>query len=311
MNNNFIFSKHTFIYNNIPKTLSLFYFCIAFRSIPFHTPYLSMERYDKMDPPPILSFLELLSPEMLVFIVNITPCILILTGLLPRRRFLRFLSAVFYTCSYGFIECSFGIDGHDQLMPVYSAISLAFMPTFKENEAVRVKRHISIMYFWTFHLSFFLAYFVSGLTKVFYGGIYQLFFDNISIWSPKALANVTEYYLFMIKDTSWLKNLIVENIWLSGPMYVFATILEVACILPLWFPKLWKIVVLKLILFHIAVIYILNINFYTNLIILLIVFYNTPFGYSISFSLKNIFSDSIRRKLYSQLKSLFIKNIKG
>lgn len=227
---------------------------------------------------------------------------------MPKYRFLRVISAVFYTLSFGFVKCSFGIDDHDQLIPVYSAISLAFMPSFKENETVRIKRHISIIYFWIFHLMFFLPYFVSGLTKLFYGGIYQLFFDSVSIYSPKALALVTDYYLFMIRDSSWLKSLVMENLWLSGSLYVLATILELACILPLWFPKLWKIMVLKLILFHIAVMYVLNIWFSTNILILLIVFYNTPFAYPLNSFLKDFFNTSIGKKTSCSISVLYFQS---
>ena len=285
------FSKHTFIYNNIPKTLSLFYFCLTMLSASIYLPALSIEQYNKMSPPPLLSFVKFLPEEVVLFMVNITPCILILTGLLPRHRILRILSAVFYTFSYGFVKNTFGIDSHDQLIPVYSTISLAFMPSFEETEKLRRKRHITVLYFWVFHAVFFLPYFISGLTKLFYGGIYQFFFDEVSIWSFSALAYVTEDYLTRIGGASWMGNFIINNVWLSGLMYLLATILELACLLPLWIPKLWKLLILKLVLFHIAIMYVLNILFFANTLILLIVFYNTPFGYP----LNSIFNSSFKK----------------
>ena len=145
-----------------------------------------------------------------------------------------------------------------------------------------------------------MSYFVSGLTKLLYGGIYQLVFDNVSIWSPQAMAYVTEFYLWRINSVSWMGDFIINNTWLSAPMYVLATALEVSTLLPLFFSKLWKLIILKLVVFHIVLNWSLNIWFSSNTLVLLVVFYNTPFSYPF-YSLK---------KYYDSMKSYFVKTIK-
>ena len=189
-----VFKRHSFIYNNIPKTLSLFYFLITVLSLPRYLPEFSIEKHDSLSPPPLLSFIEYLSPNFILFLVNITPVILLLTGMFPKYRSLRVLSALFYTFVYG-MHCSHGINYHDQLTHVYCAIAGAFIPTWKKEETQRINKHISIIYFWVFHAMLLFPYFISGLTKLFIGGFYQLFFDDISIFSlmPCHISHNTTY----------------------------------------------------------------------------------------------------------------------
>ena len=284
-----VFQRHSFIYKNIPNTISLFYFYITVASLILYRPVLTLEHYDKISPPPLIFFVKYLTPEVLLFLNNITPIICLITALLPQSQYLRIISALFYTYSHAFY-CSFGIDSHDQLTAVYGAIALAFMPSLiKKLKGKRMDKHIRIFYFWIFHGAILMPYFISGLTKLFYGGIYQLFFDEISIWSPYAMAYTTERYLFWIGSDAWLGRLIIDNIWISAPMYILATFLEIFSLLPLFFPKLWKPIILKLVIFHIFVNYALNILFLSNTVILLIVLYNTPFSYPLSSSFKEFY----------------------
>ena len=199
--------------------------------------------------------------------------------------------------SYGFL-CSFGLNDHDQLTLVYGAIALAFMPSLKMREPSRIEKHIRIFHFWIFHGTLLIPYFISGLTKLFYGCIYQLIFDEISAWSPYAMAYTTEWYLWRIGNESWLGDLIINHIWLSAPMYLGATVLELSVLLPLFFPKMWKLIILELVLFHIFSIWTLNILFYSNVIVLLVVLYNTPLSHPLY----------VPRKYYAPLM-LFSKKV--
>lgn len=292
------FKKHSFIYENIPHTISLFYFCITVVSSWLYLPVLNLEEYSKLDPPNLLFFIKYLSPEYIIAFSNITPLILLITALFPKYQFLRIAAALFYTFTHG-VFCSHGIDDHDQLTLVYGTIALAFMPNLINSKVMsRIDKHIRIFYFWIFHGVILMPYFVSGLTKVFYGGVYQLIFDDVSIWSPHAMAYVTEFYLWRIGSDSWLGDIIINNIWLSAPMYVLATVLEISALLPLFFPKLWKLIVLKLIIFHLLLNWSLNILFISNMLILLIVIYNTPFSYPLH-SLK---------EYYISIKSFYRKH---
>ena len=295
-----IFKRHSFIYENISKTISLFYFCVTVVSSWLYYPTLTLEEYNKLNPPSTLFFIKHLSPDLIISLSNITPLILLVTALFPRHQFLRILSALFYTFTYGFY-CSHGIDDHDQLTLVYGAIALAFMPSLiKSKKITRIDKHIRIFYFWIFHGVILMPYFISGLTKLFYGGIYQLLFDDVSIWSAHAMAYVTDFYLWEINLDSWLGDFIIQNIWLSAPMYVLATVLEISVLLPLFFPKLWKLIIVKLILFHLLVNWVLNILFASNMLILLVVLYNTPFSYPLHFL----------KEYYDSVKLFFMKLIK-
>ena len=306
MNNFFsiqsIFSRHSFIYENIPKTISLFYFCVTATSSRLYLSSLSLEQYDNLYPPALTFFIKYLPPEILIFLINITPIIFLITALLPRFQFLRVLSALFCIFSYGY-DGSFGLNEPGVLIILYGTIALAFMPSLKKESSMvrRIDKHIRIFYFWVFHGALLMSYFVSGLTKLLYGGIYQLIFDDVSIWSPHAMTYVTEFYLWRIGSSSWLGDLIINYTWLSAPMYALATILEIFSLLPLFFPKLWKVIVLKLVLFHFLINWILNILFLWNILILLVVLYNTPFSYPLT----------PLKEYYIPIKSYFIKIIRG
>lgn len=299
--NQSIFSKHSFIYENIPKTISLFYFLVTVLSSWLYRPSLSLEQYNSLSPPPLLFFIRLLSPEILIFFVNITPLIFLVTALFPRFQFLRILSALFCIFSYGF-DCSLGISKAWVLIVVYGAVSLAFMPSLPKKDSIvtRMDKHIRIFYFWIFHGAILVPYFVSGLTKLFYGGIYQLIFDDVSIWSPYAMAYTVESYSWMYGSNSWIGDLVVNHIWLSAPMYILATILEILSLLPLFFPRLWKLIILQLAVFHLFINWTLNISFSEHMFILLVVFYNTPFSYPLN-SLKGY---------YTSMKQYFMQLIK-
>lgn len=284
-----VFLRHSFIYENIPTVLSLFYLCITAFSTSISLAYasFSIEQYNKMTPPPLLFFTKALPPEFLIAIIHITPIVLLATALFPRYQSLRVLSGLFYVFSHGFY-CSFGLNDHNQLTLIYGAIALSFMPHIRKDNSLvtRTEKHIRILHFWIFHGALLMPYFVSGLTKFFMGGIYQLIFNEVSAWSPYTMAYATEWYLWRIGSHSWLGGLIIDHVWLSVPIYLGIIALELSVLLPLFFPKIWKLIILELVLFHIFSIQALNILFYSNVIVLLVVLYNTPFSYPLQFPKK-------------------------
>ena len=134
------------------------------------------------------------------------------------------------------------------------------------------------MGYWLFLGAVLFPYFMSGLWKLIWGFGVDLFFSEMSFWNPETMSYMVAQYLNTIEEDSWLGQFLIVHTWIGLPLLLGGMFIELSVLVPMFRPKLWKLVAISLVLFHLLSIWILNIEFGYNILFMLTVLFFNPFS---------------------------------
>jgi hypothetical protein len=215
-----------------------------------------------------------MAPALIQTFVNLTPLILFITCLNTNKMFLRISSFLFVYISVSF-HSSQGSNAYTELLPLIWISFFAIFCKYKPNAALKY-RYKELLKMNLVIGSLLLPYILAGLWKLFYGGIYQLFWDKISVWNPEAFLFTMNTYLSRIDSTSWLQNFFNQFPIFSWFALGIVTLWEVSLLAIFWKPKHWKALCIQINLFHLAVIWTLDILFYPQIGLFLLLYFINP-----------------------------------
>lgn len=263
--------------------------------------------------------LEEIAPVWPVFWVNFTGITLginiigasayitsILAALFTERRIFRILLAISFLMLIGFWN-SFGKINHGYHTWLAVTFFFIFLPdgNWKAIENSVGKRHKFLTVFWSAQAAVFFFYSMSGFLKVGWG-LVQMVSGEIGIFHPMGFSYQVAQSLVKTNETALLADLIINNPILGWPLYLSAAYIETFSIVAVFRPKAHRTWGTFLALFHVGSFFVMNIRFITNILLLGLLFVNSPFapaGFHIPTILRNLplIGDLIH--LYNKRKS--------
>lgn len=139
-------------------------------------------------------------------------------------------------------------------------------------------RHNVIVSYWLFLGTLIFPYFLSGLWKILYGGLYSLFADDLSFWNLQAMSYLITNYNLYTQERAWLGDFLIQLPALGWASLWAGIVVELLALAPLFCPRLWRPVVGLLVLLHILSVWILQIHFSYQYLTLIFVLFTNPFA---------------------------------
>lgn len=260
------FVRQTQVYLASHGSIRIFYallLVIALRVQSDLFPITEQKRFG-IFPPKLFAFLSSLSVAQLHLILFSAPMLCLAAVAWPAFRALRVATVLVFTLAVT-IQSSFGPNHVGLLSFVWCAAVFACLPTWPQQvvEVVsRKSRQVHLQIYWFGLLAYLTPYFMSGLWKVGWGGIYQSFFDDVSLLSPKSMSYMVSNYVQTSSTTPILATFIIDH-----PLIGFVSLLaigvvfEIFCLLPLFRPSHWRINALLIAFFHIVSFWVFQIYF--------------------------------------------------
>lgn len=174
-------------------------------------------------------------------------------------------------------DSSFGNINHFLYPWLYTSFIFIFLPNTTQSKKLTTEiRQKFMLVFWGAQALFLLTYSLSGIWK-FYWGIRQLVEGQMGSFSPYAFSyQVAGKFIRNNKD-AFLSRIITENPIPFWPFYLGAIYTEIFALWVAFKPSLHKIWGILLISLHVGNLLFLGIPFFESIVLLSILFLNSPF----------------------------------
>lgn len=231
---------------------------------------------DGYNPPYIFSSFTELSLETLQLIHILGALSITLPILRPMKRIHRIIAALGILISHSF-SWSYGIMDSTIVTQVWIAFILIFV---SDRKVKRTERHQTILVVWGATGIFLFSYFMAGLWKTIFAGIIQPLNGTHGLYTLDAMARVVSAYLIRVQESTTLGSKVIEMGWISFPLYLCVLAIELASIVVLFRPNLFRIYGIVLVLFHFISAAALKISFVPHVGLILIFLIFSPLGRS-------------------------------
>lgn len=182
-------------------------------------------------------------------------------------------AAMLETCA---IKYSFGKIGHGEHMWIWVLIGLCFLPARFESEHTRKDRQRVLDVVWGIQLCILLFYSMSGLTKIIAIPV-QLMEGQPTTFALDAMARHVADVMISAGNTQLLGNYMVSHLWLSTPIFWLALYVEVLSFSVAFRYHLHRWWAFALIGMHVGIGLTMDIWFMENMLLLGLLFVNSPF----------------------------------
>ncbi|MDP2735832.1 MAG: hypothetical protein Q8P12_06520 [bacterium] len=187
-------------------------------------------------------------------------------------RFLAFLGIL----QFHAFESSFSAINHQWYLWVYVALLFVFLPDVRQ-KATAAERGRFLLVFWGAQAFILLTYSMSGLGKLL-GAAGQMLQGQVHAFLPEAFSLHIAYWMNAIQGTTLLGPFIVDHPFIVWPFFVASMYVLVFALWAAFKPSLHKLWAFLLILFHIGTFLTMNILFVPPTLLLLILFFDSPFA---------------------------------
>lgn len=215
----------------------------------------------------------------------------ILAALFTERRIFRILLAISFLMLIGFWN-SFGKINHGYHTWLAVTFFFIFLPdgNWQDIEKSIGKRHQFLTVFWSAQAAIFFFYSMSGFLKIGWG-LVQMVSGEYGLFHPLGFSYQVAQSLVKTNETALLADFVINNPLLGWPLYILAALFETFAIIAAFRPKAHRTWGTFLALFHVGSFFIMNIRFITNILLLGLLFVNSPFapaGFHIPTILRNL-----------------------
>jgi hypothetical protein len=196
-----------------------------------------------------------------------------LAALFPKMRFTRFMAFFALFAFVAFIN-SFGKIGHSSYLWVLTSFLLIFLPNERKGEKSYFRNFLTI--FWGCQAIVLLTYTMSGAWKIYYAFV-QMGMGQVHAFYPGAMSYQVADRLLKTNATSLLGPFIIDQVWLGWPLYVGAIFIELFAFYAVFRLKLHRLWAVLLVSMHIGIYLTMTIDFTKSVLLLAILFFNSPF----------------------------------
>lgn len=203
-----------------------------------------------------------------------TACI---AAIFYRYRFARFLAFIGISQFHG-LESSFGQPNHQWYLFLFVSLIFIFLPDIwgKVKEITIETKKKFLLVFWTAQAMVLLTYSMSGLGK-FIGVFSQYINGEIHGLSVNAFAYQIANWLPKFQVSPPLGVYLIDHPFIGWPFYAGIHFIQFFAIFVAFRPSLQKFWVFSLILFHIGTYLTMGISFTPPIMLLILLFFNSPF----------------------------------
>lgn len=196
-----------------------------------------------------------------------------LAAIFPKMRLARILAFFSFLESISLVN-SFGKINHGEHIWLLTSFLLIFLPNKSSPEKPYYRKFLYI--FWGCQAIVLLTYTMSGIFKV-YGAFHQMSLGQIHAFHPQAMSLQVANRLLQTGSTSVLGSWIIDQIWLGWILYVSAIFIEFFAFFVVFRPSLHRLWAFAIISMHIGIGLTMAIPFKKNILLLAILFFNSPF----------------------------------
>lgn len=259
----------------------IFYYLLVFSS--FAIPKLSswLELSSKIPTNPLWPIGWVLSTDIHIAVTIIFLFLLFgtaLAALFPDYRLTRFLAFVgllFYVA----LDNSFGKINHDSHIFLLTSFLLIFLPGRWLGKTIysRVQQKAFLVVIWGCQAIVLLTYSMSGIGKI-EGAIRQIADSQINVFSPEAMSLQIANRVLQTNSSTLLGPFLINNMIFNGLIYPTIMLLELFSFGVVFFPRLSRYWALGLIIMHIGIYLSMDIFFWSNIALLVTLFFYSPFS---------------------------------
>ncbi len=181
---------------------------------------------------------------------------------------------------------SFEQPNHQMYPWLYTAFILLFLP--RNSQTVGGKR-MFLLVVWAAQAFFLLTYSMGGVSKL-YWAVVQTFRGDISAFHPMAFAYQIAGWMIQAGEAGILGGFILKHPWVGWFPYLLMIYLQTFALLAAFRPRLHRLWAWGLVCFHIGTQVTMGIYFYESILLLLVLFFDTPFAPR-GLSWRDIFDD--------------------
>jgi hypothetical protein len=194
-------------------------------------------------------------------------------AIFPKTRLARLL-AFFALLEFVAFVNSFGKVNHYEYSWMLTSFLLIFLPNKRIEQKSYYRDFLSI--FWGCQAIVFLTYTMSGIFKI-YHAFEQMSLGQIHAFHPQAMSLQVANRLLQTGSTSIMGPWIIDQIWLGWLLYVGAIFIEIFAFFAAFRPSYHRLWACALIFMHIGIFLTMTIDFTKSILLLALLFLNSPF----------------------------------
>ncbi len=251
--------------------------------------WLSVKYISPLWPVYWINLTDIKTGVMIIMILSLISVILCL--LFSDKRIFRIIWFIAVLNYLGF-KFSFGRINHNYHVILAFSFMFIFLPDgkkdFIEKKRVDMQRYLTV--FWGALLLFMTFYSMSGMWKIIIGAV-QLFRGEPGIFSLSAFALNVSNKMLQLNSEPLLGGFFVKHLFPGWLVLMLTVYIEFFSIVAIFRNSLHRIWGVFLIIFHIAVYLVMEINFTVNILFLAVFLCNSPFippNNKIGTALKNL-----------------------
>ena len=194
---------------------------------------------------------------------------------LYRYRIMRIFLFLAIWQAHAFMS-SFGTLNHQWYPWVYTSFILIFLPDIQNAVGGVAKKREYLLVIWWAQASLMLIYTMAGFWK-FEVALQQFFWGQINGFSEHAFAYQIANWLPQLQHEALFGPFIITHPAVGWPFYVASHFFQLFALWTMIRPSLQKVWAYELVLFHIGVYLTMGIDFSPFILLLLVLFFNSPF----------------------------------
>lgn len=254
-----------------------FYYHLAFLAVlflPWWDNFLTRANFSPLWP---IAWAGYTTFPAAVNIVRVTFLIGTFAGAFFYRHRLGRIAAFLGIVQFHTLESSFGQPNHQWYPWLYIALLFLFLPdAWGGRGQTREDRKKFLIIFWGAQALFLLTYSMAGLGK-FWGALQQFAASQPNAFSPNAFALQIADWSTLMQSRPLLAPFFVAHPLAGWPLYLGALYLQLFAVAAAFRPAIAKLWALGLILFHIGTYLTMDIYFLPPILLLLLLFFDSPF----------------------------------
>lgn len=175
------------------------------------------------------------------------------------------------------LESSFGSPNHPWYILLFTSLILVWLPDLWKRARDPETRKTFLLVIWWAQAFVMLVYSMSGFGKLL-GLLDQMVQGQIHALSLHAFAYQIADWLPRIQYETPLGAFLIEHVWIAYPIYLVSFFFQLFALWTMVRPSLQRLWAFEMVLFHIGTYLVMGINFMPFIIVLILLFFNTPFG---------------------------------
>ena len=257
--------------------VSAYYYFLPFVAFLFaNNPVIGRENFEPFWP---IAWVQLVGLEYETVAITLKLAFIVVALIavfLHRHRVPRFLVFLVLLHVQAF-ESSFGNVNHQWYLWLYTSLIFTFLPDiWSIRTPSRDRKQVFLMHIWLAQALAMLTYTMAGMWK-FIISAHQFFLGEVHGFSVHAFAYQIANWTTRLQEEAVLAPYIIHYPELGWPFYVGVHFLQLFAIWTVVRPSLQKFWALMLVLFHIGTYLTMGISFHPLIILIIILFFFSPF----------------------------------